>query len=252
MRRLARRNVQLQPAHPCIAVESFGWGVGDPWPSARFGILIASDVLYGPHQSCRTCPQELARFVDLLHHALALDGLVILGHVERNCMAREDLRQALQRRFTVRMLRSEDCLNLAVGCPGAGVRGSVVFLCAREESSQLLAAATTAAAGVRGRQSESDVRDALVSDVRDASVCDGRDASAPPPPPTSRSAGDRRDACHMRERLARPLSSPSSDDVSHASRCGMDVRRLCWLEDEIRYGRAPPQVAQAARAQEST
>jgi len=58
---------------------------------------------------------------------------------------------------------------------------------------------------------------------------------------------ERRDAA-VSERLARPLLSRSNDaDVRDASRCAMDVGRLCWLEDEIRCGRAPPQARKLLR-----
>ena len=76
MLELARRNLRLQRSSPAAptTVETYGWAEGDPWPTERFGLVFASDVLYGPHQSMRTQPEELVRFVDLLEHSLAAEG----------------------------------------------------------------------------------------------------------------------------------------------------------------------------------
>ena len=147
MLQLARRNLKLQrPSAAPTDVESYGWAEGDRRPTKRFGLVIASDVLYGPHQSMRTEPEELERFCDLLEESLAPGGTVIIGHVERNCMARADLRTALERRFIVHLLQTEECVSAAVlRQPGnAGMLGSVAMLCVRaNEGGGLFAAATT-------------------------------------------------------------------------------------------------------------
>lgn len=73
MRQLTRDNLELQQeTHSTPSkVEPYGWAEGDAWPAERFGLVLASDVLYGPHASLRTCPEELARFVALLERSLA-------------------------------------------------------------------------------------------------------------------------------------------------------------------------------------
>ena len=104
MRRLARRNLAMQTAEVEVstAVRSFGWAEDDAWPQERFEVILASDVLYGMHPSMRTCPDELTRFAALLESSLASGGVAIVGHVERNCLARSDLQVVSQcfRRWT--------------------------------------------------------------------------------------------------------------------------------------------------------
>ena len=92
-RELIRRNLRLQPRSdlPESAVECFGWAEGDERPAERFGLVVASDVIYGAHEACCTCPHELRRFVDLLEWITAPGGMVVIGHTERNCRARADL-----------------------------------------------------------------------------------------------------------------------------------------------------------------
>ena len=92
-RELIRRNLRLQPRSdlPESAVECFGWAEGDERPAERFGLVVASDVIYGAHEACCTCPHELRRFVDLLEWSTAPGGMVVIGHTERNCRARADL-----------------------------------------------------------------------------------------------------------------------------------------------------------------
>ena len=150
IRALVRRNLRIQtPRHglPESQVEDFGWAIGDSKPVEKFGVVIASDVLYGAHCSLRTCPHELRRFVELLELCLAPGGHIIIGHVERNCMARADLQQALRQHFLVRLLRSDECLSAALHSqPGnAGARCSVALLCTRADGyGTLLAVAAEA------------------------------------------------------------------------------------------------------------
>ena len=149
MLQLAWRNVQIQQPASVAArcrVEAFGWGIGHYWPSEKFDVVIASDVLYGGHCSSRTCPEELERFVALLHHCVAPDGIAIIGHVERNCMARDDLCAALELRFSVSVLRAEQCVSDALlGQAGnAGVRSSRVLLATRSGSERGAAKASAA------------------------------------------------------------------------------------------------------------
>ena len=53
-RELIRRNLRLQPRSdvPASLVEPFGWAEGDARPAERFGLVVASDVIYGAHQAC--------------------------------------------------------------------------------------------------------------------------------------------------------------------------------------------------------
>ena len=207
MRRLTRRNLDLQPFKHLAPsnVEAYGWAKGDAWPAGKFGLVIASDVLYGPHESMRTSPEELSRFVEMLESALACGGMAIVAYVERNCLGLADLRGALSRRFSVRQMSSEACVSAALHSqPGnAGVRASVVLLCTRlgeaMEAADLLLMA-----------SEHELGQAAMIDVSDYDG-GGHGGSGGSAPKHLNARCDRRD-----------------DEV--AMTCGLDVRRLCWLE----------------------
>jgi len=152
MRQLAGRNLTMQTAEVDAAttVRSFGWAENDAWPKERFEVILASDVLYGYHHSMRTCPDELARFSGLLESSLAPGGIVIIGHVERNCLARADLQVALQQQgFTVQLMHPSECGSAAMPRPPA--HGGVVFLCSRAGEGTRLVNAASAAAGEGGR-----------------------------------------------------------------------------------------------------
>ena len=126
-RALASRNALLQPGSPPIDVEPFGWDLNDRWPAEKFGVVLASDVLYGPHVACRYDPETLERFVRLLDWSLAPGGTVLLGHVERNCRGEADLLDALQRkRFAVRVLEPSECVS-----PELLARGNAFLRCGR-------------------------------------------------------------------------------------------------------------------------
>ena len=151
-RELIRRNLRLQPESdvPQSRVECFGWAEGDERPAERFGLVVASDVIYGAHQACCTCPHELRRFVDLLEWCLAPGGMVVIGHTERNCKARADLQEALRRHFLVRTLRADECISPdwhRQQGNGAGLRAAVVLLCTRagEAAAEALLAAAACA-----------------------------------------------------------------------------------------------------------
>jgi predicted nicotinamide N-methyase len=150
-RELIRRNLRLQPLSdmPASRVECFGWAEGDERPAERFGLVVASDVIYGAHEACCTCPHELRRFVDLLEWSLAPGGMVVIGHTERNCRARADLQEALRRHFLVRTLRADECISRdwCQSGNGAALRAATVLLCTRagEAAAEALLAAAVGA-----------------------------------------------------------------------------------------------------------
>ena len=234
MRQLAWRNVMAQHALAApTSVADYGWAEGDPWPKERFGLVVASDVLYGVHQSCRTCPEELGRFVELLECSLAPAGMIIIGHVERNSRARADLRSALERRFTVRQLDPGECLSASMyGQPGnAGVLGGVVMLCTRApEGSALMAAAAT---------DEPDCKLSGSEQPMPLPAQPPQPTRPPTLPPSSGRPAVASGAEHPVDRSSewpteRPFSDrPSEADMLVSRRLGLDVRRLHWLEPTL-------------------
>ena len=108
MRSLASRNSGLQPQP--VAVEAYGWGVGDEWPPVQgsFGLVLASDVLY--NQDALLDAPMLKRFAALLDWSLDAHGIAIVGYVERNTRGLEDVVAALRRIFVVTVLSASECL----------------------------------------------------------------------------------------------------------------------------------------------
>ena len=245
MRRLARRNLQLQRSLQAAptSIASYGWAEGDKWPTEQFGLIVASDVLYGTHQSMRTEPEELVRFVNLLEQSLSPGGMVIIGHVERNCMARADLCAALELRFIVRLLHAKECVteSMLIQSGNEGLLGSSALLCVRvNEGAELIAAATVLqASGVA--QSFALPPQPLSSVLLPPPPPQPSPSTLPPPVTLVVESGVSWPVQHEAPYRGAQLlpQGPSGKDCYMADSCNLDVHRLLWLERTIASGHAP-------------
>ena len=233
MLQLARRNLRIQPSSAAAAltyVESVGWAAGDRWPTEQYGLVIASDVLYGTHQSMRTCPQELERLVALLDHCVASDGMAIIGHVQRNSRARDDLTAALERRFsTVCTLTADECCDAALlaRAGNAGLRSSRVLLCMRRAD---CSAAAAILACVCEKQARSEA-EGMSSSVQLTAADAAEPPQLPMPPPLPPNS-----LRWLSNSTGTGVPPAGLNDADVAAECRMDVRRLRWIESQIISG----------------
>ena len=240
-----RRNLRVQPAEARAAsakVEPFGWAAGDPWPADTFGLVIASDVLYGAHQSMRTCTDDLGRFVALLDHCVAPEGVAIIGHVERNSMARADLCAALDKHFVVRVLSAEECVSEALlrQAGNAGLRGSKVVLCARKADVALTAGITARGAADLPPHADLPPAPPPPSPPPPPQPSSARRPPPPPPPPPPPAPPRAPPRAPPPARLSgtkRTANGLSNEDVRVANACRLDPHRLRRVEESILDGR---------------